>query len=74
VNAAFRFEAATREIGFDLVIGQETMACLRRCAANPERFLEEKSVRLKGYEWPATVWAASFAGIRNLLAARSRPE
>jgi adenylate cyclase len=68
VNAAFRFESATREIGFDVLIGRETMAYLRKCGGNPERFFEEKTVQLKGYEFPAHVWAATFANLREMLA------
>ena len=67
VNAAFRFESATRDIAFDLVIGRETMDYLRKCCGHPERFFEEKTVQLKGYEVPARVWAASFANLRSLL-------
>jgi adenylate cyclase len=67
VNAAFRFESATRDIGFDVVIGLETMGYLRQCVDHPEQFFEEKSVHLKGYELPAHVWAASFANLRNML-------
>jgi adenylate cyclase len=63
VNAAFRFESATRELGLDLVVGQETMACLRQCGDNPERFFEERTVTLKGYERPTNVWAASFLSL-----------
>jgi adenylate cyclase len=67
VNAAFRFESATREIGFDLVIGRETMEYLRKCGSHPERFFEEKTVQLKGYEVPVHVWATTFANLQNLL-------
>lgn len=67
VNAAFRFESATREIGLDVVIGRETLEYLRHCCDQPERFFEEKTVQLKGYERPVRVWAATFANLRNLL-------
>jgi len=67
VNAAFRFESATKEIGFDLVIGRATMKCLRQCGDQPERFFEEKTVQLKGYEVPTQVWATTFPSLRNLL-------
>jgi adenylate cyclase len=67
VNAAFRFESATRDIGFDVVIGWETMAYLRKSSDRPERFFEEKTVQLKGYEFPAHVWATTFANLRNLM-------
>jgi adenylate cyclase len=68
VNAAFRFESATRDIAFDVVVGRDTMEYLRQCGDHPERFFEEKTVQLKGYEFPAHVWAATFANLRNLLA------
>lgn len=68
VNAAFRFESATRDIGSDLVIGQETMGCLRKCEVTPERFFVEKTVKLKGYERPTNVWAASFTDLKNFVA------
>ena len=67
VNAAFRFESSTKDIGFDVVIGRETMKYLRQCGDNPERFFEEKTVQLKGYEIAPQVWAATFANLRNLL-------
>ena len=67
VNMAFRFESATRDIGLDLVIGRETMDYLRKCGDRPERFFEEKTVKLKGYEFPARVWAATFANLLNLV-------
>jgi adenylate cyclase len=67
VNAAFRYESATRDIAFDLVIGRETMDYLRQCGDHPQRFFEEKKVQLKGYESPVHVWAATFANLRNLL-------
>jgi len=74
VNAAFRFESATREIGFDIVIGRETMEYLKQCVDHPERFFEEKSVQLKGYEFPAHVWVAKFANLRNMLTNFPPPE
>jgi adenylate cyclase len=73
VNAAFRFESATREIGFDVLIGLETMEYLKKCGGNPEQFFEEKTVQLKGYEFPAHVWAAKFENLRNLLTSFPHP-
>ena len=67
VNAAFRFESATREIGFDMVIGRETMEYLRQTGDRPEQFFEEKTVQLKGYEFPANIWATNFPNLQNLL-------
>ena len=67
VNAAFRFESATREIGQDLVIGQETMACLRKADTKPERFFTERTVKLKGYERPTAVWSTSFSDLSRFV-------
>jgi adenylate cyclase len=67
VNAAFRFESATREIGLDLVVGRETMEYLRQSDEHAKRYFEERTVQLKGYEAPVHVWAATFENLRNLL-------
>lgn len=48
-NAAFRFESATREIGQDLVIGQETMTCLRKAGRDqPGAVLRGKDAEAQG--------------------------
>lgn len=67
VNAAFRMESATKEIGLDFAIGQRTFDLL---SENPvaKRILEQRTVTLKGYERPAEIWGARFAALPELVA------
>jgi adenylate cyclase len=61
VNAAFRLEAATKQLGVGVAAGQRTYAGLD--AALQDRF-EQRSVALKGYEGESTVWGISFESLR----------
>jgi 6-phosphogluconate dehydrogenase len=44
VNAAFRFESATRTIGMDVILGRKTFERLSRCS-DPQRYFEPRTVR-----------------------------
>lgn len=61
VNAAFRLEAATKQLGMGVAIGERTHAALPQGLDN--RF-EKRRVALKGYEGESTAWAISFDGLR----------
>jgi adenylate cyclase len=68
VNAAFRIEAATREIGCEIALGHDTAAIL----GNPgiiAQYFQSHEVHLKGYDGPTAVWAGSYVDLKNLLAA-----
>lgn len=66
VNAAFRFESATKDIGMDVIIGQDTLECLSRCS-DPRRYFGERTVSLKGYSHPSVVWATTFANLKAFV-------
>jgi adenylate cyclase len=66
VNAAFRIESSTKEIGLDVAIGQQTYDLLRK-TSNPDPFFVARTVSLKGYEQPRPVWAASFGDVERYL-------
>jgi len=66
VNAAFRIESSTKEIGMDLAIGQQTYDTLRK-SSNPDPYFVQRTVHLKGYENPRPVWAATFANLEKYL-------
>lgn len=66
VNAAFRIESSTKEIGMDVALGQQTYDTLCK-SANPGPFFEQRMVHLKGYEQPRPVWAATFANLEKFL-------
>ncbi len=61
VNTAFRLEAATKQLGVGVAIGERTHAAL-----DPElqSCFDRRSVSLKGYEGESTAWAISFDGLR----------
>ena len=66
VNAAFRIESATKQIGVDVAVGRPTFEKLCE-SARPEKFFQPHLVSLKGYESPAEVWGAPFAEVRQFL-------
>jgi adenylate cyclase len=64
VTAAFRLEAATRQIGLEVAIGERTYSALP--GALRGRF-QQRRVALKGYEGESTAWGISFEGLRACL-------
>lgn len=68
VNAAFRIESSTKEIGMEIALGQQTYDTLRK-TGNPDPFFTQYNVHLKGYEQPRPVWGTTFANLERFLAA-----
>jgi adenylate cyclase len=68
VNAAFRMEASTREIGLQFAIGPATLQLVERLGP-AAGFLSSHTLQLKGYDDPTTVWAASLDDLTSLAAA-----
>jgi len=64
VNGAFRLEAATKNVGLAVAIGERSYEELG--PAGPSPFVR-RQVTLKGYESPATAWAISFEELRTFL-------
>ena len=64
VNAAFRLEAATKGLGYNVALGPRTAAELRLPGRAP---FVEREVELKGYEGPSRVWAISFEALEEFL-------
>lgn len=67
VNAAFRLEAATKDIGFGVALGERTFNELRLPAPSP---FHRQNVSLKGYEGPTVTWAISFEDLQRFLQGR----
>jgi adenylate cyclase len=63
VNAAFRFEAATKTLGLSVALGDRTFQAMRLVGSPFQR----RTVELKGYETPSLVWAASFEDLQRFL-------
>ena len=64
VNAAFRLESATKELGMGVVLGERTYSELRIAGDSP---FARRELELKGYESRRTVWAISFEDLRGFL-------
>jgi adenylate cyclase len=66
VNAAFRLESATKDMGYDVAIGRLTFECL---AASPNvvKYFERHFVRLKGYPQPLEAWLTSYEKLSQYL-------
>ena len=65
VNAAFRLENATKELGMGVALGERTYSELRIPPGSP--FIR-REVELKGYESSRIVWAISFEKLQEYLA------
>jgi adenylate cyclase len=66
VNKAFRLESATREMAFDLALGQETYEFIAG-AINAEPLFQKCSVKLKGYDEPATAFATDLSSLTGVI-------
>ncbi len=70
VNAAFRLEAATKQLGFGVALGERTFQELALPLASP---FTRREVTLKGYDAPSIAWAISFEGLHEFLRLRTLP-
>ena len=67
VNAAFRLESATKQIGLDVALGETTYSHLPMMATTDGLF-KEHTVHLKGYDVPTVTHACSFGDLDRFLA------
>lgn len=61
VNAAFRLEAATKQLGMGIVVGERTYGAL---PPHLQSLFAPRSVSLKGYEGESIAWGISFEALR----------
>ncbi|MEN9208234.1 MAG: adenylate/guanylate cyclase domain-containing protein [Gloeomargarita sp. GMQP_bins_120] len=66
VNLAFRLEAATRSLGLDLAMGENTFRYIQDMDQVHE-FFAPYTTMLKGYDEPVTLWGISFNQLRLFL-------
>jgi adenylate cyclase len=66
VNAAFRFESATKGLQTDLCLGKTTGDILR-CWPRAAAYLEEHEVELKGYDAPVVTCPVTFEALKRFL-------
>lgn len=66
VNAAFRLESSTKQIGMDIALGETTYQYLTESGVSPTLF-EQHTVSLKGYVTPTVTYAGSFTDLDLFL-------
>ncbi len=66
VNASFRLESCTKEIGVDIALGKTTYNYLSSFGKAQQRF-DAATVNLKGYETPIEAYVSSFEDLDNFL-------
>lgn len=71
VNAAFRLESATKQIGLDVALGETTYNHLPMLTAT-EALFKEHTVHLKGYDVPTVTHACSFGDLDRFLASHEQ--
>lgn len=71
VNAAFRLESATKEIGLDIAIGETTHEYLLTLAGKDTGF-KQYIVNLKGYDAPTVTYAGLYADLDTFVQVNSQ--
>ncbi|HIK44884.1 MAG TPA: adenylate/guanylate cyclase domain-containing protein [Leptolyngbyaceae cyanobacterium M65_K2018_010] len=66
VNAAFRLESSTKQLGVDLALGETTYEQIQALGAQ-EQLFKRHTVTLKGYDTPMTTYASSFGDLNQFL-------
>jgi adenylate cyclase len=66
VNAAFRLESSTKQIGLDIALGEDTYRYISD-AGKQEMGFQQHTVHLKGYESPTVTYAGTYADLANFL-------
>lgn len=71
VNAAFRFESSTKQLGLDISVGEMTYGALEQLGVGDQTF-KRYSVNLKGYEHPLVTHCCAFSDLDRFLDAYRR--
>jgi len=65
VNAAFRLESCTKQLGKDIAVGETTYEYLTKLGT--QGAFEQHTVTLKGYDHPSLVYGGTYAGLNAFL-------
>lgn len=66
VNAAFRFESSTKQLGLDVAVGETTFDYLAKMPGLEDLF-RRYIVNLKGYETPTVAHATTFSDLERFI-------
>ncbi len=65
VNAAFRLESSTKQIGMDIALGETTHKYFSQLSPDPA--FKQYTVNLKGYDEPMLTYASTFTDLKTFL-------
>jgi adenylate cyclase len=66
VNRAFRLESATKEVGWDVALGEDTYGLIGSLG-NVRDIFQPRMLRLKGYAEPVNAWGTRFEALLPAL-------
>lgn len=72
VNAAFRLETSTKQLGLDIALGESTYSYLLNLG-KPKQGFEQHIVHLKGYEKPTITYAGTYDDLDNFIETYNKP-
>ncbi|WP_421656019.1 FHA domain-containing protein [Leptothermofonsia sp. ETS-13] len=72
VNAAFRLETSTKQIGLEIAVGETTYQHLSALGANSSKLFKQYTVHLKGYDIPTVAHACSYSDLNIFLQSKSK--
>jgi adenylate cyclase len=67
VNASFRLESATKQLGMDVAIGETTYSSILSLGSGESNCFQKRTVELKGYDVPTNAYACDFAELKAFL-------
>jgi adenylate cyclase len=68
VNAAFRLESSTKQIGVDIAVGETTYEYLAEAGLSA-RLFKQHTVILRGFDLPTVTYAGAFSDLDEFLSA-----
>lgn len=71
VNAAFRLETSTKQIGKDVAVGKTTFQYIENLGVEADVF-GQYNVNLRGYDAPAEAYACSFVDLETFLKQKNK--
>ena len=69
VNAAFRFESSTKQLGLDISVGETTYQAMEQLGAGDRQTFKRYQVELKGYEHKLVTYGCAFSDLDRFLSA-----
>jgi adenylate cyclase len=72
VNAAFRLETSTKQLGLDVAVGETTFKHIAALDEHSSSLFQQYTVHLKGYDVPTVTYACSFPDLEIFLQTKTK--